>query len=80
MQMTSSSGLVPAQKSKRRCELVPLHLASESTMIELEKMIGGKTVEEAYAVLESSDVSVTNQRDKGQQLPKLLALDEQVRQ
>ena len=80
MQMTSPDGLVPAPKDKRRCDIVPIHLASDLTAKELVDMMGNKTVDEAYAILDSPDINVTNQKDKGQQLAKLLALDAQVSQ
>ena len=42
----------------------------------LRKMWGNKTAEEAYVVLEKPDITVTNQKDKDVQLPKLKKLDE----
>ena len=49
-------------------------------MKELQALVMNKSVDQAYAMLDSPDVNVTNQRDKGQQLTKLLALDTQVKQ
>ena len=80
MQTTTANGLKPAAKDKRRCSIVPIHLASDLTAKELESMMGNKTVDEAYDILDSPDINVTNQKDKGQQLTKLLALDAQVSQ
>ena len=78
MQMTSANGLVPAPPHKRRCDIVPIHLASDVTAKELERLMADKSVDEAYSTLDSPDINVTNQKDKGQQLTKLLALDAQV--
>ena len=50
------------------------------SILQLESMMGNKTVDEAYDILDSPDINVTNQKDKGQQLTKLLALDAQVSQ
>eukprot|EP00900_Chrysochromulina_parva_P027522 jgi/Chrpa1/9403/Chrysochromulina_OHIO_Genome00013106-RA len=80
MQMASVDGLVPALREKRRCDIVPIHHANALTVSELETLVAGKSLDQIYATLDSPDVSVTNQKDKGQQLAKLLALDSQVRQ
>mgnify|MGYP000890472750 CR=1 FL=1 len=79
MQMATIDGLVPAPREKRRCDIVPIHLASEVTVSELETLVAGKSLDQLYAMLESPDIQVTNQKDKGQQLAKLLTLDDQVR-
>ena len=42
----------------------------------LRKMWGDKTADEAYAILEKPDITVTNQKDKDVQLRKLLKLNE----
>ena len=39
-------------------------------------MWGNKTAGEAYAILEKPDITVTNQKDKDVQLPKLKKLNE----
>jgi hypothetical protein len=80
MQMASVDGLVPALREKRRCDIVPIHHANSLTVSELEALVAGKSLDQIHATLDSPDVSVTNQKDKGQQLAKLLALDSQVRQ
>jgi hypothetical protein len=79
MQMATVDGLVPAPREKRRCDIVPIHLASSVTASELETLVAGKSLDQVYAMLDSPDIQVTNQKDKGQQLAKLLALDHQVR-
>ena len=52
MQMTSPNGLIPAPKDKRRCSIVPIHLASDLTAQELETLMAGKSVDEAYSTLD----------------------------
>jgi hypothetical protein len=79
MQMATDDGLVPAPREKRRCDIVPIHLASSVTASELETLVAGKSLDQVYAMLGSPDIQVTNQKDKGMQLAKLLALDHQVR-
>ncbi|NDD31677.1 MAG: hypothetical protein EB084_25795, partial [Proteobacteria bacterium] len=79
MQMATVDGLVPAPREKRRCDIVPIHLASSVTASELETLVAGKSLDQIYAMLGSPDIQVTNQKDKGMQLAKLLALDHQVR-
>ena len=78
MQMATVDGLVPAPREKRRCDIVPIHLASSVTASELETLVAGKSLDQIYAMLGSPDIQVTNQKDKGMQLAKLLALDHQV--
>jgi hypothetical protein len=79
MQMATVDGLVPAPREKRRCDIVPIHLASSVTASELETLVAGKSLDQIYAMLGSPDIQVTNQKDKGMQLAKLLSLDHQVR-
>jgi hypothetical protein len=79
MQMATNDGLVPAPREKRRCDIVPIHLASSITASELETLVAGKSLDQIYAMLGSPDIQVTNQKDKGMQLAKLLSLDHQVR-
>jgi len=79
MQMATDDGLVPAPREKRRCDIVPIHLASSITASELETLVAGKSLDQIYAMLGSPDIQVTNQKDKGMQLAKLLSLDHQVR-
>jgi len=79
MQMATVDGLVPAPRGKRRCDIVPIHLASSITASELETLVAGKSLDQIYAMLGSPDIQVTNQKDKGMQLAKLLSLDHQVR-
>eukprot|EP00900_Chrysochromulina_parva_P014880 jgi/Chrpa1/23393/Chrysochromulina_OHIO_Genome00027730-RA len=79
MQMATIDGLLPAPREERRCDIVPIHHASEVTVSELEALVAGKSLDELYAMLDRPDVSVTNKNDKGQQLAKLLGLDDQVK-
>jgi vacuolar protein 8 len=79
MQMANDDGLVPASRKERRCDIVPIHHASSGTVSELEALVEGKNLDQIYEMLDSPDISVTNQNDKRQQLPKLLALGSEVK-
>ena len=73
----TASGLGPTPLSERRDAIICIHNAdSEFDPPKLRKMWGEKTADEAHAVLARPDVTVTNQRDKDVQLPKLQKLDE----
>jgi hypothetical protein len=61
--------------NERRCTVRCTHNAPASQEVQLISMWGGMTAESAHAVLAKPDVVVTNQSDKGTQLPKLLRLD-----
>ena len=80
MQMATDDGLVTAPREERRCDIVPIHLANSVTASELETLVADKSLDEIYAMLDSPDIQVTNQKDKGMQLAKLLALGSQVGQ
>ncbi len=79
MQTATVEGLMPAPREKRRCDIVPIHLASSVTASELETLVAGKSLDQIYAMLDSPDIQVTKQKDKGMQLAQLLALDSRVR-
>ena len=73
----TASGLGPTPLSERRDAIICIHNAdSEFDPPKLRKMWGQKTADEAHAVLARPDVTVTNQRDKEVQLPKLQKLNE----
>ena len=73
----TASGLGPTPLSERRDAIICIHNADlEFDPPKLRKMWGEKTADEAHAVLARPDVTVTNQRDKDVQLPKLQKLDE----
>ena len=71
----SSSG-----EGNRRCLIECIHNANEYTKLGLIDMWSNKTPDEAYHILKRDDVSVTNQRDKEQQLPKIQTFKERVQQ
>ena len=62
-----------------RCSIVPIYNANSSMAHCLRSMWANKSAEEAYDILRQGDVTVTNQSDKAQQLPKIRTLDEDVR-
>ena len=73
----TASGLGPAPETERRDAIVCIHNAdSEFDPPKLRKMWGDVTVDEAHDVLAKPDVTVTNQKDKDTQLPKLKRLND----
>ena len=80
MQEASISGLVTASEEKRRYTIVPLHNASAKVSETLIDMWTDKTAQEAHNILALPDVLVTNQSDKERQLPKILKLNETIKQ
>ena len=79
MQSLSKDGLSPAAPAERRCTIVPI-LGANSSLVEcVLAMWGQRSPEEAHGLLAKADVTVTNQKDKDRQLPKILRLDERVR-
>ena len=83
LQLTSPSGQTKGICSEHRCEVRCIHAASETPEHFREALIGKwlkKTPTEAHEVLSSPDVTATLQCDKDVQLPKLLGLDDAVRQ
>ena len=80
MQDASTSGLATASEAKRRYTIVPLHNADASLSDMLIKLWAGKSTQEAHGVLERPDVLVTNQSDKERQLPKVLKLNDTIKQ
>ena len=80
MQLVSRDGLQPAPPNRRRCEVVPIVNANSIMAESLFAMWASKTPDEARAVLEKDDVTVTNQGDKVTQLGKLAKLDEEARE
>ena len=80
MQDASTSGLATASEERRRYTIVPLHNASAKLSETLIDMWTGKTAQEAHDILALPDVLVTNQSDKERQLPKILMLNETIKQ
>lgn len=79
MQLLSVSGLCPAPEHERRCTIVPILGANLSLVESLVSMWGNRRPAQAHELLRADDVIVTNQSDKLNQLPKILKLDEEVR-
>ncbi|KOO25348.1 trafficking protein particle complex 8 [Chrysochromulina tobinii] len=67
-----------AQVANRRCTIECIHNANEYTKLGLIDMWSNKTPEEAYNILKSEDVSVTNKKDKELQLPIIQTFKESV--
>ena len=79
--MITDEGLIGAGPTDRRCKVTCVRGARDLDEMEstLFKMWRYRTPDEAHAVLVSPDVTVTNQKDKNAQLPKILTLATQVR-
>lgn len=80
MQLVSASGLSPAQNAARRCTFIPIWNANEQDAMRLVQTWEHFSPEQAHDMLALPDVVVTNASDKDMQLPKLLQLDEEIRQ
>ena len=82
MQTTTEGGLksCPSKEDKsNRCTIVPIYNTNSIIAGCLRSMWADKTPKEAYDILKQPDVTVTNQSDKDDQLPKIQKLEEQVR-
>ena len=87
MQAASADGLSPErERSRRRYTIKCLHTAALTDRLsrvheqQIAGILGDATPEEVFTMLSAPDVQVTNQKDKDEQLPKLLRLSEDVRQ
>ena len=79
MQKPTTSGLAPAEQDERRCEIIPIHNATNGDKKELIDVWAAKTPKQAKEVLYRGDVLVTNKSDKDKQLKKLDTLNDVVR-
>ena len=79
MQMATECGLEPAAEAVRRCEIIPIHNATDVNKNQLIDMWAKATPEQARDVLAKPDVQVTNQSDKDTQLNKLAVLNADVK-
>ena len=78
MQDATEHGLRPAARDSRRCTMVPIQGADHKICESLVDMWSDRDPRQAYDHLAKPDISVTNQRDKVEQLAKLLELNEIV--
>ena len=78
MRKVTRDGLVTLSGSElqARMSIMCLHNANNAVGDFLKTMWKDKSVAQAYEILKRPDVCVTNQSDKDEQLPKLLALDD----
>jgi len=67
-----------ASEANRRCEIICIHNANEYTKLGLIEMWSDKSPDEAHDILSREDVSVTNQKDKDLQLPKIKTFKDSV--
>ena len=87
MQQTAEGSLksCSVESSVERCTVVPIYNADNTLLRDvlpdaLRKMWAVKTPDDAFEILKQEDVTVTNQSDKEMQLPKILALADEVRE
>ena len=65
------SAIGSADEADSRCTIECIHNANKHTKYMLIEMWSDKTPEEAHDILSKEDVSVTNKKDKVNQLPKI---------
>jgi len=75
MRKVSTRGLEATPEAERRCVIKCIHNAPDGFKGILTDMWAHKTADEACDILAKPDVTVTNQKDKDQQLPKLKELN-----
>ena len=78
-QSVTSEGLVSRRSHARRNHVVTVHGAPAELREALATEWSQCTPDEAHAKLSKPDVAVTNQRDKDEQLPKLLLFNDTVK-
>lgn len=80
LQVATANGLRPATDEERRSrtEIVPIYNTNSNMVDGLLAMWSIKTPEQAHALLSMPDVTVTNQSDKDEQLPKVLKFNDDV--
>ena len=77
--ISDEGGLKPASQEARRCHITPILGANANMVDGLLAMWAQRTPDEAYRLLASPDVTVTNRRDKDEQLDKLKTLSKEVK-
>ena len=91
LQVVSAKGLTPTSQkgifdwlqhpsSSHRCMIEPIYNADQEIADKLREIWASKTPEEAHEFLKSSDMIVTNQGDKEEQLDKIRKIDNEVRE
>ena len=81
MQKVTPDGLRPATEDERRYTIKCIHNATDRHDSEgLVDKVYTKKPEEMHGILKKPDVDVTNRKDKLDQLPKILAMDEHVKE
>ena len=80
MQVATTDGLAPASDRQQRFTIEPIVNGNSILGESLRSMWESKTPDEAFKLLAKDDVTVTNQSDKIEQLPKLKVLDVKVKE
>jgi len=73
-------GVRKATEDERRYTITCIHNAKPGDESMLVKMLSGKTPREMYTMLKSSDVNVTNRKDKDKMLPIVKETDDHVKE
>lgn len=83
MQKPTRNGLVSAVGSdSERHHIIPIHGAGGQADLITQMLVqtwAKRTPKEAHQFLSGPDVTVTNQKDKEKQLPKVLTLNDEIR-
>ena len=81
MQTATPEGLRPATEAERRYTIKCIHNATtETTAKGLVDLVSTKNPEEMHQVLKKPDVNVTNMKDKEAILPKILKINQHVKE
>ena len=81
MQTVTADGLRPATEAERRYTIKCIHNATtETTAKGLVDLVSTKNPEEMHQVLKKPDVNVTNMKDKEAILPKILKINQHVKE
>jgi hypothetical protein len=79
MQKTTEQGVQPAEENETRYTITPIHSAEKADVDALIRRLRTKTPEEMYDILDASDVTMTNMKDKENIMPKILRINEAVK-
>ncbi|KOO20988.1 hypothetical protein Ctob_000046 [Chrysochromulina tobinii] len=81
VQTVTADGLRPATEAERRYTIKCIHNATtETTAKGLVDLVSTKNPEEMHQVLKKPDVNVTNMKDKEAILPKILKINQHVKE
>ena len=79
MQTVTEDGLRPSAEADSRCTILPIYNTNDELVRGIRALWSNKSPEDAFRTLAKPDVTVTNQADKDNQLPKIWQMDEMVK-